>query len=311
MRLFLTAFLIFSFSFFSHAQKDITPENLEILKELEDTIGLLSFVVINDSLPEHRFASCKKLIPTLVRALKIENSFEYKFSDVQSISIQYPADSSFRIFTWQLYVDTDDYRYYGAIQMNEPELKLFPLVDRSHEVQEEEYEILPNRKWFGALYYNIKQFDTPKGRKYLLFGFDGYAFFNKRKLVDVLTFQNGEPVFGAPVFVTYDLKTGQEYVKNRIVKTYSAEAAFKLNYDLVHEVILFDHLQLLGGSAGQGPSWVPDGTYEGYRFDKGYWYHVPKMFDQVLEDGQAPRDFPILDSRKGQGIMGKGKDKSN
>jgi hypothetical protein len=309
MRKLLIAFLLFSFSQLSIAQKDIQPDELKLIQELEDTIGLLSFLVINDSIDEHRFAACKKLIPTLVKALKFENSFQYKFSEVQSISIQYPKDSSFRIFTWQLYVDKDEYRYYGAIQMNQPELKLYPLLDRSHEVQEEEYEILLNRNWYGALYYNIKQFETSKGMKYLLFGYDGFSFFNKRKVVDVLTFKDDQAIFGAPVFVTYDLKTGQEYIKNRIVKTYSAESAFKLNYDIVHEVVLFDHLIMTGGMAGQGAAWVPDGTYEGYRLDNGTWYHVPKMFNEVLD--APPRDFPVLDSRKGTGIMGKGKKSNN
>lgn len=309
MRIFLLAILLFTINQHSFAQEEIKSADIEILKEFEDTIGLLSFLVINDSIDEHRFAACKKLIPTLVKALKVENSFQYAFSEVKSISIQYPQDSSFRVFTWQLYVDVDEYRYYGAIQMNEPQLKLFPLMDRSYEIQEEEYEIVSNKNWYGALYYNIKQFDTPKGRQYLLFGFDGFSFFDKRKIIDVLTIKEDEVTFGAPVFITYDLKTGQEYVKNRIVKTYSAESAFKLNYDLVYEVILFDHLIMTGGMANQGPSWVPDGSYEGYRLDKGYWYHIPKMFNEVSEE--APRDFPVLDSRKGIGIMGKGKKTDN
>jgi hypothetical protein len=309
MRIFLLAILLFTINQHSFAQEEIKSADIKILKEFEDTIGLLSFLVINDSIDEHRFAACKKLIPTLVKALKVENSFQYAFSEVKSISIQYPQDSSFRVFTWQLYVDVDEYRYYGAIQMNEPQLKLFPLMDRSYEIQEEEYEIVSNKNWYGALYYNIKQFDTPKGRQYLLFGFDGFSFFEKRKIIDVLTIKEDEVTFGAPVFITYDLKTGQEYVKNRIVKTYSAESAFKLNYDLVYEVILFDHLIMTGGMANQGPSWVPDGSYEGYRLDKGYWYHIPKMFNEVSEE--APRDFPVLDSRKGIGIMGKGKKTDN
>lgn len=310
MRKILLLCLCLPFFQISNAQNDIKAADLEQIKVYEDTIALMSFLVINDSLPENRFASCKKVISTLVKALKFENSFQYKFPKVQSISIQYPQDSSFRVFTWQLYVDTDEYRYYGAIQMNTPELKLFPLVDRSFEVQEPEFEILTPKNWYGALYYNIKQFDTPEGKKYLLFGFDAYSFFEKRKLVDVLSFENGTAVFGAPLFQTFDLRTGSEFVKNRIVKTYNAEAAFKLNFDEVYNVVLFDHLIQMGGMAGQGPSWVPDGSYEGYRYDKGAWHHIPKMFEEVQEE--APRDFPVLDNRNAGDIFGKkGKKKDN
>ncbi|MEY3369157.1 MAG: hypothetical protein RI973_2312, partial [Bacteroidota bacterium] len=91
-----------------------------MLEEYEDSLGYFGFLVINDSASENRFASCKLLIKTLVKALQVENSFHYPFEQLQTVSILYPPDSTFRIFTWQLYVDENDYRYYGAIQMNSP-----------------------------------------------------------------------------------------------------------------------------------------------------------------------------------------------
>ncbi|MBK8566336.1 MAG: hypothetical protein IPN76_24115 [Saprospiraceae bacterium] len=169
----ILCFAIFAFNVFGQKAGKIDATSFTQLKDYEDTLGLCGFLVINDSLPEERFASCRKLITTLKQALKVPNSFNYPFDQVKSVSIQYPADSTFRIFTWQLYVDVDDYRYYGAIQMNTAELQLFPLIDRSAEVQSEEYDILKPENWYGALYYNTKPFDTPEGRKYLLFGYDG------------------------------------------------------------------------------------------------------------------------------------------
>jgi hypothetical protein len=50
------------------------------------------------------------------------------------MSILSPPDSSFRIFTWQLFVNDSTYRHYGAIQMNQKELKLFALRDKSFEM---------------------------------------------------------------------------------------------------------------------------------------------------------------------------------
>ena len=298
-------FVLFGLSANAQSGK-ITEENLAKLNLYEDTLGFTSFLVINDSLQENRFASTKKLIKTLVQALKIENSFGYPFERMKAVSIQYPADSTFRIFTWQLYVDVDEYRYYGAIQMNTPELKLFPLIDRSSDVYSHEQEILSPERWYGALYYNIRQFDTAEGeRKYLLFGFDGYSMWNKRKLIDVLSFQDGKAVFGAPVFVSQNGQTGELSTKSRVLQEYSAEASFKMNYDETYEIILFDHLIMTGGSYGQGPAMVPDGSYEGYRLENGKWMWVEKVFNQVSEE--APRPEPILDDRKKGDIMGKGK----
>ena len=272
-----------------------SKEELEQLQELEDTIALLSFAVVNDSLPEHRFGATKQLIKSLVNALKIPKSFQYPFPKVKAISIQYPADSTFRIFTWQLYVDQNEYRYYGAIQMASDSLQLFPLIDRSFTIEDTEFDLLDPENWYGALYYNVHQFEAKDGPGYLLFGYDGFSFFDKRKLVDVLHFQTGKPQFGAPVFVETDTLGNVLMVRNRIVKEYNAEASMRLNYDPVLEHIVFDHLIPFGGHN------VPDGSYEGYKYEKGVWIYVPKMFDQVLEE--PPRPEPVLDD-KSKNIFG-------
>lgn len=271
--------------------KMISEKNLEFLEEMEDTISLLAYAVINDSLEENRFGACREMIPRLVKALKVENSFDYPFEQLRSVSIQYPQDSSFRIFTWQLYVNKDDYRYFGAIQMNSPDLKLFPLVDRSFNVSNESQASLTPAEWYGNVYYNIQEVDGPDGRYYTLFGFDAYSFFRKRKIIDVLKFnQNGDPVFGHAVFV----KEGEQPVK-RIVREYSAEVSTRCNYDELLEIIIFDHLITMSGPHGEGTVAYPDGSYEGYRLENGLWVYIDKVFNQVSDE--APRPAPVLDNR--------------
>ena len=294
------------FSVTLYGQKPVIPEaELAQLKEYEDTIALLSYAIINDSFPENRFGATKKLIPTLVKALKTPNSFHYPFSRVQSISILYSPDSTFRIFTWQLYVDVNEYRYYGAIQLNSAELQLFPLVDRSFDVEEVEYDVLPADKWYGALYYGIKPFDTPQGSKYLLFGYDAYSFFNKRKVIDVLSFVEGKPQFGAPVFYREEGESGVS-VRNRLLYEYSAEAAIKCNFDPVYEMVVVDHLEEMGGLyEGQGTTWIPDGSYEGYQLMNGIWKYIPMLENQLMDE--PPRPFPILEGEGEKDILGRKK----
>ena len=295
----------------SQGQNQVRFDSTEMqtLHNYEDTLGLLSFLVVNDSLPDNRFMACRRLITTLVKALKTENSFHYPFERMRTVSIQYPADSSFRIFTWQLYVDANEYRYYGAIQLNTPQLQLIPLVDRSFTVQSEEQEILEPNRWFGALYYNIKDFETPEGRKYLLFGYNAYSFFNHKKLIDVLSIEKGQARFGAPVFVYHFPDADSTVVKNRVVFTYSAEASFKLNYDEALGMIVHDHLTAMGSNFGQGMSMVPDGTYEGLQLVDGQWHWRPYLENQILDE--APRPEPVLESRKGKDLLGKEKKGKN
>ncbi|MEM1214944.1 MAG: hypothetical protein AAGJ82_04625 [Bacteroidota bacterium] len=286
----------------AQAQRDqIAPVDLEQLETLEDTLGLLAYAIVNDSLEENRFGAVRVFIPKLVEALKHPHSFHYPFEQLQTVSIQYPQDSTFRIFTWQLYVDKDTYRYFGTIQMDTEELQLFPLRDRSDGFSSnlEQAEFTAD-EWYGALYYNIKEVEQVDGQKhYLLFGYDADSFFRKRKLVDVLTFPNGKPLFGKAVFVNPEEQTA----KKRLVLEYSAAASIKLNYDPAHELILFDNLTTVGGSYGEGPVNIPDGTYQAYQLKAGQWEHIDKVFHTWLEE--APRPAPVLDGKR-RGILGDG-----
>lgn len=281
----------------------LSPEAVERLHIAEDTLALLAYAVVNDSIEQERFAACRALIQTLVRALKIENSFRYRFDRLKSVSILAPPDSSFRIFTWQLFVNDSTYRYYGAIQMNSRDLKLFPLIDRSAEMDERPVsETMQPERWYGALYYNLRQFDSKEGRKYLLFGYDAYAFFEKRKIIEVLSFDAaGKPVFGAPVFEKPKAKTKEL----RLIFDYSAEASVRVNWDEQYEMVLFDHLIPWPSPFGRGISFVPDGSYDGLRFEKGRWKFIEKVFNDKMEE--APRPEPVLDNRQDKDIIGRDK----
>lgn len=279
-----------------------SPEAIQQLQGIEDTLGVLGYAIVNDSIEAERFAACRVFITTLVRALKIENSFKYPFEQLRSVSILTPPDSSFRIITWQLFVNDSTYRYYGSIQMNERSLKLYPLIDRSFEMKDfPSMEQLPPDRWYGALYFNIRQFDTKQGRKYLLFGYDAFEFFEKRKLLDVLSFdKEGKPVFGAPVF-----EKENEFPEHRVYIQYSADAKVKLNWDEQYKMILMDHLIPLASPYGRGTTSVPDGSYNAYKLEKGHWKYIDKVFDDKQKDVPFPE--PILDNRNDKDIMGKKK----
>lgn len=284
-------------------KRHFSADELALFDQKEDTMGLLAYIIVNDSLPEHRYAACHKLIPMLVSALKIPNSFRNPLNRLKSVSIMYPPDSSFRVFTWQLYVDKDEYRYYGAIQMNTKDLKLFPLKDRSFEIQGnlEQLELTPEQ-WYGVVYYNIQQADTKNGRYYLMFGFDGYSFFRKRKVLDVLTFKEGIPVFGAPVFRHENNKGEVGFRKRRVIE-YASAASIRFNFDPALGIIIYDHLITMPGEDGEGLNNYPDGSYEGYKLEKnGYWNYIENVFTQTQDE--APRPVPVLDNRK-KDILGR------
>jgi hypothetical protein len=271
---------IFLFSSLLMLALTSNAQDFSELSLLEDTLNVLSYSVINDPVEENRFASCNQLIKKLVSGLKSNHSFKYPFQRMASVSIQYPADSSFRIFSWQLYVNENEYRYYGAIQMNKEALQLFPLIDRSFEIDHESYH--PNA-WYGVVYYKIlTRFHPQYGTYYLLFGYDAFSFFKRRKIIDVLWFDQGKPQWGLPVF-----KKNEDALQ-RILIEYSAEVSVGLNYDEQMELIIYDHLIEQEGKYGEGLTKYPDGSYEGYREQNGDWIYIEKVFHQINEEVPMP-----------------------
>src|SRR5882757_5317608 len=103
------------------------------LRKREDSLKRFADQLINAEDPAARLRSDSQFVRSLVRALKLKNSFYYPFDSLVTISRLYAPDSSFRILTWQY--KKDDYLFLqeGAIQMNQPDgsLKLYPLFDAS------------------------------------------------------------------------------------------------------------------------------------------------------------------------------------
>ena len=283
------------------AAQNFPKKDLEKLAAAGDSLQVLGKTMLLDSVGDHRFAACHQILPLLKSTLSLKNSFNYKFSEAKTISIQYPADSSFRIFTWQLFVDDSTYKYYGGIQTAGKDGSFYPFNDQSDDLDDACFEALSPEKWYGALYYRITELDGREGKKYLLYGFDAYRFFEKRKILDVLTFRDGKPVFGAPVF-NRSIASARGVPEMRLILTYSAETNVSLNFDEEYGMILFDHLIAAQSPFENGMTNVPDGSYEGFKIKNGKLEYVTKVFNDSQEE--APRPKPVLDNRKGKSIFG-------
>lgn len=293
---------IFIFLLFISAEVNAQLNSADIssLKNQEDSLTYYSRKMIIDSIPANRFHYDSIFIRKLVQALKIPYSFDYSFDSISTVSCLYAPDSTFRIFTWQLQRDESYYRQEGAIQINTKDgaLKLFPLIDISDFTSAPSDSVRTNTNWIGALYYNMvmKEF---KGKKYYtLFGYDDNDFMSTRKWLEVLTFTaNGQPVFGGNYFSYKDdeLKTPQPV--SRFLFEYKKDARARLNYDPEMNMIVFDHLVSESNESQKKFTLIPDGDYEGFKWENGKWVHIDKLFNQSLKDGQAPRPQPLYDDK--------------
>ncbi|MGN6194438.1 MAG: hypothetical protein ACTHOB_05835 [Ginsengibacter sp.] len=291
---FISIFVLTNTSF---AQR-ITASEKKLLEKKEDSLKIFAQQIINGRNPEERFAADSQFTKTFVRALQIKNSFYYPFDSLVSIAKVIPADSSFKIFTWQLVIGPEVIRQHGAIQMKTADgsLKLFPLIDKTDLINNIDDTITSNRAWIGALYYRIIEEKSFGKNVYTLLGFDDNNLNSDRKFIEVLTFQNGEPVFGGPYFSFQDNSLKKKSVA-RYVMEYKKNAGPRLTYDNEMNIIIYEHLISETGEPQKKYTYIPDGDYEGLKWRDGKWVHIEKVFNQITPEGHEPVPNPILDEK--------------
>jgi hypothetical protein len=297
-RTIFSLFLLICLPALLNAQKISGQAKRELAKR-DDTLKIFSDKMINAPEAPERFRADSNFIRGLVRSLKVKNSFYHAFDSLHTVSILYAPDSSFRIFTWQLKKDEYVYLQKGAIQINtnDGELKLFPLFDYSMYTGKPMDSVRTNNNWIGAIYYRIimKEF---RGKKYFtLLGFDDFAVSSNKKWMEVLTFNSRqEPVFGGP-FISFKEDTAKKPVQSRFGIEYKKEANTLLNYDPDLDIIVFDHLISETDEPDRKNTYIPDGSYEGFKWQDGQWVHVDRVFDFKLQDGQFPVDSKLRDDQ--------------
>ena len=275
----------------------LSKSSLELLLPKEDSLREYATYLNTDSLPEDRMISDSIFTKILVRALQTPHSFYFSFDSVPGISKKYAPDSSFRIFTWTLLFDDYYCRQKGAIQMRTPDgkLKLYPLRDVSEFINNAEDSVRTAKNWIGATYYNIIK-TTHQGKPYYtLFGIDPNNDMSTMKWMEVLHFnEKGEPLFGGPFF-SYERDSIPKPPKYRIHLEYKKDARVLMDYIPELDMILVDHLISEKDDPANKWTYVPDGDQEGFKWEKGKWIHIDKVFTLKLQDGQAPLEKPIHD----------------
>ena len=147
--------------------------------------------------------------------------------------------------------------------------------------------------WIGAVYYNMVKTQFKGKNFYTLFGFDNNSAMSSKKWIEVLTFTDKqEPVFGG-LYFTFDQDSIHRPSQYRFNIEYKKKASTLVNYVPDLEMILVDHLISETDEPENKWTLVPDGDYEGFKWQNGKWIHVDKVFHFKLKDGEAPLEKPI------------------
>lgn len=227
-------------------------------------------------------------------------SFFNAFDSLDCVSFLYPPDSSFRLMSWQAEVDKDKFSYSACLQTKDT---LYVFKENTRYFTHASFNTLElaGGNWYGCLYYGIKHFVNHKQDMYVLFGFQQPGPFTSRKIMDVLWFRDGKPVFGNPVFCN---RKKDECI-SRMVLDYSSNATIRLNYDKEYKLIIFDHL-IKGANPdmyGQSIN-MTDGSYDAYKLRKnGTW----EFIDMLWHDKQKepPTDKPKTEESRKKDILGR------
>ena len=289
-------FLFLLLSNIVYAQKISTPD-LKILQKKEDSLKTLSLKIIQGRTAGDRFAADSEFTKMFVRALKIKNSFHYSFDSLLTISKLSPQDSTFKIFTWQMVINDNIVRQHGAIQMRSVDgsLKLFPLIDKSDITLNMSDTIGNNFGWIGAVYYKIIQTIAGGKNYYTLLGYDENNIRSNKKVIEILSFENDQPIFGGAYFNFSD-NTSLKQNPGRLILEYKKNASPRLVYDKEQDMIIYEHLVSETGEDKKKYTFIGDGDYEGLKWKDGKWVHIDKVFTQSTKEGDEPIPIPVRDA---------------
>ena len=272
---------------------------MKILHKKEDSLKLYAKDLVTDSLTNNRMRSDSFFTKVLVRSLLVKNSFYYPFDSVKGVSTLYAPDSSFKIMTWSITYSEDLCQQRGVIQFptKDGSPRFVPLLDYSTRTPYPEDSARDHKHWIGAIYYNIIQTKYNNKNYYTLFGYDPNTPRTNKKWIEVLTFnEENMPMFGGRYF-SFAKDSVKRPDQFRYFIEYKKQASATVDYDPDLKMILVDHLISETDEPDLPQTFVPDGDYEGFKWANGKWLHVDKVFDQKLEDGQAPVPDPLRDQQ--------------
>ncbi len=311
---FFTAILTLGFA---NAQKSssLTSGNYGSIMTIEKKMQRIGYSVLGDTVESNRIKGSREFIKLLVEALKVENSFQYKFDSLPYLAKVYPEDSSFRIFTIQVMLDNYTYVHFGAVQLNRKNIKLIPFKDFS-----DTFAIPPltqeltNKNWLGAVYYRCFTKMVKGKPMYFLFGFDQNDILSQKKYIEPMRIINDSLIkFGYPIFqkgkviapdqIVFDphskkrmkmpgkIKPGKTY--HRYMLEYRRGGTASLTYDREKDRILFDHLAPIDNKSYEaGFMKLSDGTYEGFHWKNDNWVWQEFVTVAEKDDNRPIRPVP-------------------
>ncbi|MGC9150736.1 MAG: hypothetical protein ACP5F6_03115 [Microbacter sp.] len=225
---------------------------------LNQTEALLQryFVQLYSSSNDQKRAEINDSIcTTFQRTLSNPLSYDFPFDSLQYVGKIYSTDQEIRIYSWN-YIQSTGNNVFTCFIQQKSDHSVYSLIQKKKVFLPAETGVIDKNNWYGALYYSAIPFMEHKKSAYFLLGWSQLSPKINFKVIEVLSFQNGKIMLGAPVI----FKNGQTL--DRIVIPYDARYSLSLAYDPKLRMILFNHLNNVNGLA------IPDENFSGFQLTK-------------------------------------------
>jgi len=243
------------------------------LSELEkQEIALLNIIdrISNSTNNLDRNEWNSKLIKDFEIVLSDPKALSYPFDKLYAISDLTSPSGNLRIFTWELPNDQNVNTYYGILcYIYDNEVYTEILKDSSERLSNPEFKSLTSQKWYGALYYDLREYTYKKNRFVVLLGINRSDELIKKRIIEIL--EVGEKArFGKEIFVFPKKIIG---LKRKIYQ-YSIDADMSIWFEEETDIILFDHLSPLKAMyEGKYEFYAPDLSFDALEYKKGKLYY--------------------------------------
>lgn len=238
--------------------------------------------------PEKRDALNLQLLEQIYDALDSEEGLKYPFDKLHSISDLKNESFDFRVMTWELEDKNGKILYFGVLSyLYDKQIFTHYLRDSSSAITNAQYRKLRPDTWYGALYYDIREYNHKKERQIVLLGINRNETLLKKRLVEVVEISE-KLRFGAEVF---EIKEEDKF--KRLIYEHSIEAEMSIWFDDEDERILMDHLSPLQPMfKGKYEYYVPDLSFDALNFNKGSWKYEADV-DARMEKNLKDRFFEM------------------
>ena len=81
---------------------------------------------------------------------------------------------------------------------------------------------------------------------------------------------------------------------------FKKEAGARLTYDQDLNMIVMEHLVSESNEPAKKWTYIGDGDYEGFKWEKGQWKYISKVFSEVTPEGKEPVPQPIQGNKFGE-----------